>query len=139
MSGERVRRRMLRPIATFGLGLVALIAIDSCTLPRCAAGDTCVCDGAGNCSRYCDGVGCHFECAGAGDCYFDCLEGNCSVKATNAGNVYLSCEVGNCSMVCSNAGDCYVTYCPEGCTCDSVDQAGSCSLPLTPADAAGGG
>jgi hypothetical protein len=92
---------MRRGVAILVVLFVALVAAEGCALPRCSAGSTCTCSGAGDCSRYCDGSGCNFQCESAGDCYFECLGGGCSVTAGGAGNIYLSCEVGNCTMNCT--------------------------------------
>jgi len=41
----------------------------------CRSGETCTCDGLGDCQLDCVGSGCHFVCSGVASCSFDCPGG----------------------------------------------------------------
>ena len=51
----------------------------------CSAGQTCICDGIGNCDQSCPGGNCDFICRGIGNCVIDCEGGGCDVSCRGTG------------------------------------------------------
>jgi len=92
----------------------------------CKAGDKCVCNGMGACSKKCAGGGCQFECHGMGACNFDCPDGKCTVESDAMGSVNLQCPGNDCTLTCKGTGTCSLGECKSGCKveCKGV---GTCS------------
>ncbi|MFT5353396.1 MAG: hypothetical protein ACI9KE_000594 [Polyangiales bacterium] len=78
----------------------------------CEAGDTCECDGIGNCDQSCPGGNCNFVCEGIGNCNLACEGGGCDVMCRGTGNCILDCPGGNCTQSCEGTGNC---ICNSGC------------------------
>jgi hypothetical protein len=81
----------------------------------CGAGQTCECDGVGNCSYSCPGGHCDFRCKGIGNCILSCEGGSCAADCQGTGNCTLSCPDQSCSMSCKVTGNCVLTPCTKGC------------------------
>lgn len=88
----------------------------------CSAGESCICDGIGNCDKACEGPGCSFVCEGLGNCNLDCPAGGCTVMCRGTGNCILDCAGGSCTQSCEGTGNC---VCNSGCDMAGGDDAGS--------------
>jgi hypothetical protein len=80
---------------------------------ECRAGDTCECNGIGNCDSECIGTGCSFLCEGIGNCNFSCPDGDCEAFCKGEGNCNMSCPSGGCVMFCNGIGNCNITDCQD--------------------------
>jgi hypothetical protein len=99
------------PALTLTLSLFLLAIAGSCKIGNdlggtCHAGDTCVCDLIGNCSKDCPDGDCHFDCRGTSNCTFTCAGGGCDLVCENTGNCILDCSGGGCNLTCHNTGTC---------------------------------
>jgi hypothetical protein len=74
----------------------------------CRSGETCTCDGLGDCRLDCVGGGCHFVCSDAASCSFDCPGGGCDMKCDGVSDCALDCAGGRCTSSCDGPGHCAV-------------------------------
>ena len=88
------------------------------TSGTCGPGETCKCDGIGNCQWSCPGGDCDFYCEGTGNCIFTCEGGNCDLVCENTGNCIMDCPGDDCSITCNGNGNCILNSCTEGCGTD---------------------
>ncbi len=116
------------------------VPMSACSDPNaCSPDEPCICQVAGECTRFCTDEGCNMTCKNAGDCHFDCDDGKCNIEAAGEGNVNVtckkggciitakgqgtvsvSCEGGKCKMKCEGQGTCKFTNCPTNdCNCSA--------------------
>jgi len=89
----------------------------------CDSGETCVCDGIGNCDWDCPDGDCNFVCNGIGNCNLTCDGGGCSATCNGDGNCILDCAGDDCTQYCDGTGNCII----ESCLTASIFSSGSFS------------
>ena len=108
----------MRTILTLAV-LAALALTAGCNIGNksgeCATGDTCTCNGIGNCTYDCPSGKCHFVCTGIGNCNFSCEGGGCDFLCKNTGNCIATCSDKTCTNSCQGTGNCTLTCVGTSC------------------------
>jgi hypothetical protein len=116
---------------TVSLAFIGCFSIGN-TSGVCSKGESCACDGIGNCDHSCDTGSCAYECAGTGNCTLTCDKGGCTATSNGTGNTNFDCKGNGCTLTCEGEGNCNLTGCTQNCTviCKNT---GNCTSSCTDA------
>ncbi|MFW6085807.1 MAG: hypothetical protein ACODAG_01270 [Myxococcota bacterium] len=110
---DALRGAALGAMVLAGAGCLRVGNVDK----TCREGESCQCDGIGNCRVGCPEGGCDVLCEGTGNCLVECPGGDCTVQCEGTGNCIIEeCSGGDCTVQCEGTGNCIIEACSGGCS-----------------------